>query len=84
VRLRVGVILWLLSWVPFAVMVGATGSARVLIWTVQVIVGIVGLAIAGTAFAATIRSVGWRHAPSMAWKSLVHGSPSVPPAPPDH
>ena len=33
VRLRVGVILWLVSWVPFAVLFGATGSTIVLIWT---------------------------------------------------
>jgi hypothetical protein len=55
VRLRLGVVLWLLSWVPFAVLVGAT----------------------------TVRSVGWRQAPSVVWTSLVHGDGAVPPAPPD-
>jgi hypothetical protein len=79
VRLRIGVVLWLLSWIPFAILVGATGSARLLIWTVQVIVGIVGLAIAGTVFAATVRSVGWRHAPPVVWRSLIHGDGAIPP-----
>jgi hypothetical protein len=83
VRLRIGVVLWLLSWVPFAVIVGATGSARVIIWTVQVIVGIVGLAVAGGVFAATVRSVGWRHAPAMAWRSLAHGDAAAPVVGPD-
>jgi hypothetical protein len=75
VRLRIGVILGLLSWVPFAILVGATGSARLVIWTVQVIVGLIGLAIAGNVFAVTVHSVGWRDAPSMVWKSLIHGDP---------
>jgi hypothetical protein len=73
VRLRIGVGLWLLSWVPIAVIVGATGSERLAIWTIQIIVGIAGLAVAGTAFAATVHAVGWRHAPAVACRSLIHG-----------
>src|SRR5262245_61667303 len=73
VRLRLGVLLWLLSWMPIAVVVGATGPERVAIWTAQVIIGLVGLALAGTAFAAAVRTVGWRHAPGLAWRSLLHG-----------
>ena len=78
VRLRVGVILWLVSWVPFAVLFGATGSTIVLIWTLQIVVGLVGLAIAGTVFAAGVKSVGWRHAPGLAWRSLLHGDRAAP------
>ncbi len=81
-RLRVGVILWLLSWVPFAVLFGVSGDARVMIWTVQVVVGILGLAIAGTAFATGVKAVGWRHAPALAWRSLLHGDDPAAPAPP--
>jgi hypothetical protein len=73
VRLRLGVLLWLLSWMPVAVILDATGAERLLIWTVQVIVGLAGLAIAGSVFATTVRAVGWRHAPGVAWRSLVHG-----------
>ncbi len=70
-RLRIGVLLWILSWVPFAVIVGATGTARVAIWTIQVVVGVIGIAVAGSGFAVAVRSVGWRHAPAVAWRSLI-------------
>jgi hypothetical protein len=73
VRLRLGVLLWLLSWMPVAVILHATGAERLLIWTAQVIIGLLGLAMAGTVFAAAVRTVGWRHAPGVAWRSLVHG-----------
>ncbi len=70
-RLRIGVILWILSWIPFAVIVGADGAARVAIWTIQVVVGVIGIAVAGSGFAVAVRSVGWRHAPGVAWRSLI-------------
>jgi hypothetical protein len=73
-RLRVGIALWLLSWVPFAVLLGATGTARLLIWGVQIVVGIIGVALAGTAFAAAVKLAGWRHAPAVAWSSFAHGT----------
>jgi hypothetical protein len=71
VRLRIGVILWIVSWIPFAVIVGADGAARVAIWTIQVVVGVIGIAVAGSGFAVAVRSVGWRHAPGVAWRSLI-------------
>ena len=72
-RLRIGIVLWLLSWFPFAAIVHADAAQRAAIWTVQVVVGIIGLALAGTAFATLVKKVGWRHAPALAWHSLLHG-----------
>jgi len=84
VRLRIGIVLWLMSWVPFAVIVGADGAERAAIWTAQVVIGILGLAIAGTAFATMVKTVGWRHAPGAAWRTLLHGqSAMVPAVPPE-
>jgi hypothetical protein len=85
VRLRIGIVLWIMSWVPFAAIVGADAAERAAIWTAQVVIGIVGLALAGTAFATMVKTVGWRHAPAAAWRTLLHGQAAmvaaVPPEP---
>ena len=77
VRLRIGIVLWLISWVPFAVIVGADAAERAAIWTAQVVIGILGLALAGTAFATMVKTVGWRHAPGAAWRTLLHGQTAI-------
>jgi hypothetical protein len=81
VRLRIGIALWLASWLPIPLLLGVTGDLRYVIWGIQVIVGIVGLAIAGTQFAATIKSVGWRATPGAAWSAFVHGTDAPAPSP---
>jgi hypothetical protein len=75
VKLRVGVLLWLLSWVPFAVIFGLEGAARTVAWIVEITIGVVGLALAGTEVAGTVRASGWRKAPGIAWHALIHGPP---------
>jgi len=81
-----GIVLWLMSWVPFAAIVGADTAERAAIWTAQVVIGILGLALAGTAFATMVKTVGWRHAPAAAWRTLLHGQTAIvaaaPPEPP--
>jgi hypothetical protein len=77
VRLRIGIVLWLMSWVPFAVIVGADSAQRAAIWTAQVVIGILGLGLAGTAFATMVKTVGWRHAPAAAWRTLLHGQTAM-------
>ena len=77
VRLRIGIVLWLMSWVPFAAIVGADTAERAAIWTAQVVIGILGLALAGTAFATMVKTVGWRHAPAAAWRTLLHGQTAI-------
>jgi hypothetical protein len=77
VRLRLGVTLWLLSWVPLAVIFGLTGEARILAWIVEIVLGVVGLALAGVEVANQVKTVGWRKAPGVAWHVLIHGHPAA-------
>ena len=72
-RLRLGIALWLLSWVPFPVILGISGTARLVIWGVQFAVGAVGLALAGSAFLEAARQVGWKRAPAVLWQALLQG-----------
>ena len=37
------------------------------------LLGITGLAIAGTEFAQAVKDRGWKGAPAVAWRALVHG-----------
>jgi hypothetical protein len=68
VKLRVGILLWLISWMPIPVIFGIEGNARVATWCVQIVVGLVGLAVAGAAFAELARTAGWRRAIPLAAK----------------
>ena len=40
---------------------------------VLILLGIVGLALAGTEFAQAVKAKGWKHAPGVAWHALLHG-----------
>ena len=72
-RLRVGIVLWLLSWVPYGLILGMTGAWLTAAWTFEILLGLIGLAIAGTEFANAVKERGWRGAPAVAWHALVHG-----------
>ena len=72
-RLRVGIVLWAVSWMPIAELVGAGTKLRLAIWTVQFLVGMVGLALAGSTFVAAVKHDGWRRAPRALWRGLIHG-----------
>jgi hypothetical protein len=43
-------------------------------WVFEVMLGIIGLALAGSVFASAVKETGWRGAPRLAWSSLVHGT----------
>jgi len=73
VRLRVGIILWLLSWIPYGLILGLDGAWLTLAWTVEILLGIIGLALAGTEFAQAVKANGWKGAPKVAWRALIHG-----------
>jgi hypothetical protein len=74
-RLRVGIGLVILSWLPIAQVViwigGLDGSdadeTRLGIWGVQVLIGLVGLAVAGVAAKDAVKSAGWRRLPRTLW-----------------
>lgn len=81
-RLRLGVSLVVLSWLPFAQvyiwLVGpsdeAANRARIVIWTIQVVVGLIGLFFAGAAAKSVVDGVGWRRLPGTLWSMFRTGS----------
>jgi hypothetical protein len=83
-RIRLGVALVVLSWLPVAQvairLTGATGSGadhiRYAIWTIQVLIGFAGVAIAGKETIDLAKSVGWRRLPRVVWRLMV--SPDQP------
>jgi hypothetical protein len=46
-ELRLGIGLWLLSWVPYGLILGLSGAWLTVAWTIEVLLGISGLAIVG-------------------------------------
>lgn len=75
-RLRLGILLVVLSWLPFAQVVIWVGEdagwldggsqadrVRIGIWTVQVVVGLIGVWLAGKVAVETAKRDGWRHTP---------------------
>ena len=94
-RLRVGLAIWLVSWVPFPVILLAIGhrfgwgqddasASRFLAiaWTVQIVLGLVGVAIAGSAAIGVVKAVGWRRLPRVAWAAIRHGEVDITPEAP--
>jgi hypothetical protein len=47
-RVRVGIALWLVSWIPFGVIFRVNGWAFLVAIAVEIIVGLIGLALAGS------------------------------------
>ena len=71
--MRVGVLLWVLSWVPYGIILGLSGAAFTIAWAVEVLLGLAGLSIGGAEFARAIKAKGWRGAPRVAWHAMLHG-----------
>ena len=70
-RIRVGALLWCASWVPYGVLLGLQSPWLELSWGLEVLMGVLGLALAGSVFAAAVKEAGWRHAPRTVWKALL-------------
>jgi hypothetical protein len=66
--------------VPIPILLGISGRGRYLIWGVQILIGLVGLALAGSAFVEAVKRVGWKRAPSVLWRALLHGDEQGVPA----
>jgi len=81
-RLRLGLCLVVLSWLPLAQTYiwitdlgdQAAGRARVVIWTIQLVIGFAGLLVAGAAAKSVVKAVGWRRLPGALWSMLRTGS----------
>ena len=87
-RLRVGVGLFIFSWLPifqvYVWMTGLSGSdahnARLVVWGFQRALGIVGLVLAGAAAKTVVKRVGWRGLPKALWFMVrTGGAPELPP-----
>jgi hypothetical protein len=86
-RLRIGIGMFVLSWMPFPQLYislhhlqgSAADEARLIGWAIEWTVGILGLLLAGSAAKIAVSRVGWRHLPKALWHMLRTGQ--VPPAP---
>jgi len=73
-KLRIGVALWILSWIPYGIVLGLDGAWLTLSWLFEITLGVVGIALAGTEFGQAVKECGWKRAPRVAWHALVHGT----------
>jgi hypothetical protein len=81
VRLRIGVGLFILSWLPVAQLVvwiggldgDRAGEVRAAIWAIQALIGVVGLILAGAAAKGVVKGVGWRRLPKALWAMVRTG-----------
>lgn len=78
-RVRAGLLLWVLSWVPFVALFGLRGWMVPFVWTTQVIAGLVGLAVAGTAVASEVKAAGITHTPRIVWSQFRYGGAAAAP-----
>jgi hypothetical protein len=80
-RLRIGVALFVVSWLPIAqlwIWIGNlqgddAGEVRGVIWSIQTVIGIIGLILAGAAAKGVVKHVGWRRLPKALWTMLRSG-----------
>ena len=59
---------------PIPLLFGMTGAARYAVWGMQILIGLLGLALAGSAFFDAVKHVGWRRAPGALGRALLHGN----------
>ena len=86
-RLRVGVLLILLSWFPFAQIAihiarsddkltsdASATTFRFVVWGIQIVFGLVGVWLVGKLAVDEAKRAGWRGTPRHMWQLFVHGS----------
>jgi hypothetical protein len=86
-RLRVGIVLILLSWFPFAQILiavlrnhdrltsdSAATELRLIVWGIQIVVGLVGLFLAGKVTIDEAKRTGWRRTPRRVWNLFWRGA----------
>ena len=85
-RLRVGILLIVLSWMPFAQVLiyiahnndkltsgSSTNSFRAVVWGIQIVVGLVGVALVGKLAIEEAKKTGWRKTPRRLWQLFRYG-----------
>jgi len=86
-RLRIGIIIWLLSWMPFPTLVvhtlhnsghvessKATSATYAVLWGAQICIGLFGLWLAGKETLGLVKSAGWRGTPKRLWQVVWRGN----------
>jgi len=86
-RLRVGILLIVLSWLPFAQILihiaqsngkltsdSSATTFRLVVWGIQIVVGLVGLALVGKLAVEEAKRTGWRGMPRRLWQLFRHGA----------
>jgi len=86
-RLRLGIILIILSWLPFAQVLlliahnngqltteGESSAFRAAVWGVQILIGFVGLWLVGKLAITVAKQAGWKQVPKRVWDLFWHGS----------
>jgi hypothetical protein len=87
VRLRLGIVLIILSWFPFAQILIAlfqnegdltsdesASLFRLVVWGIQIVVGLLGVALVGKLTVEEAKRTGWRHTPRHLWRLFWRGS----------
>ena len=87
VRLRLGILLIVLSWFPFAQILiavlrdhgrlssdSAATTLRLIIWGIQIVVGLVGVLLVGKVTVREAQRSGWRRTPAHLWRLFWRGS----------
>jgi hypothetical protein len=90
VRLRLGVLLIILSWLPFAQILisvlrdhgqltgdRSASSLRLVVWGIQIVVGLVGLLLVGKVTIKEAKRAGWRRTPGRLWQLFWRGSEAL-------
>jgi hypothetical protein len=87
VRLRLGILLIILSWFPFAQILisvlrdhghlaseSSATNLRLVIWGIQIVVGLVGLLLVGKVTMHEAKRAGWRRTPKRLWRLFWRGA----------
>ena len=87
VRLRLGILLIILSWFPFAQILisvlrhyghltsdKSATNLRLGIWGIQIVVGLVGVLLVGKVTIKEAKRTGWRRTPGHLWRLFWRGS----------
>jgi hypothetical protein len=84
IRIRIGVTMVAVSWLPVAQVIiwatsppsGQADEIRAAIWGFQIVLGAIGVIIAGRETIRVAKSVGWRKSPRAMWE--LFRSPDAP------
>ena len=90
-RLRLGILLMALSWVPFAQILiyiaqnngkltssSSANTFRLVVWGIQIVVGLVGVALVGKLAVEEAKKTGWRKTPRRLWQLFRYGPDARP------